>query len=585
MKFKKFLSVFLAAVMLVSTLSLSAFAAEKKTEFTLVKTPLSDVYGEDPDSLVFMDNGLCYSYATNNFYCFSDSALNDWRDGKKLKAETFKPDLPNENLEFLSYCPNDKGWYLMFASMNGEGEYIKYYVYSLNTEEKTITRTFESEVQTYVLSNGYVVQQNLNGSKLELTFTSPDGKTSSFTTNDMETDENAWKVIPVEGENCVYLYYHETEDTIKNEGGDILYRTHLLKIGINGKAEDMMDKYHPAKTFAVNGDTLSSKPVANYDYCYWSYLRGAGEGYFAFEFGIDGPSCFELVNTKKKTVGSLSEVLNQQFRDNENMDDSEYVNYNIWDLGLQMYGTKVIATYGPNNPVDEGHPMSKYETIYALLDVDDTKSKHPVYKVISDYYKFMFSEDGGKTYYVGTFDGKRGFLNSKGKVLKIFDAAGTFIGDYAPVLEGGEGYLVDRSMNKVSDTISGVIGMFTTADNLFIFNTENGPYLVSYKSGSGSASSAKPAAVSGFEAKTVNSTDVTLSWNESSDAEGYRIQQYIDGKWKTVKTIKKNSTVTAKISSLKANTSYKFRISAYNTADGKKQYGPSKTITVKTASK
>ena len=71
-------------------------------------------------------------------------------------------------------------------------------------------------------------------------------------------------------------------------------------------------------------------------------------------------------------------------------------------------------------------------------------------------------------------------------------------------------------------------------------------------------------------------TTLTLSWKKVTGAEKYVVQQYVNKKWKTVATTKKNSYTVKK---LKANKSYKFRVRA----KAGKYYGSySKTYTAKT---
>lgn len=92
------------------------------------------------------------------------------------------------------------------------------------------------------------------------------------------------------------------------------------------------------------------------------------------------------------------------------------------------------------------------------------------------------------------------------------------------------------------------------------------------------ASAASVAKVKELEAATTP-TSVTLSWEKVSGASGYYVQQYSGKKWKTVKTIKKAGTTSAKITKLKINNTYKFRVCAYK---GKKK-GAYVTVKAKTA--
>ena len=92
-----------------------------------------------------------------------------------------------------------------------------------------------------------------------------------------------------------------------------------------------------------------------------------------------------------------------------------------------------------------------------------------------------------------------------------------------------------------------------------------------------------PYGVGGFKVKTTTKNSITLGWNKGTTASGYQLQQYKGGKWVTVYTGTKATSTSCTIKSLKANTSYKFRIRAYKTYGNTKQYGSwSSTLTVKT---
>ena len=92
-----------------------------------------------------------------------------------------------------------------------------------------------------------------------------------------------------------------------------------------------------------------------------------------------------------------------------------------------------------------------------------------------------------------------------------------------------------------------------------------------------------PYGVGGFKVKATTKNSITLGWNKGTTASGYQLQQYKGGKWVTVYTGTKATSTSCTIKSLKANTSYKFRIRAYKTYGNTKQYGSwSSTLTVKT---
>ena len=92
-----------------------------------------------------------------------------------------------------------------------------------------------------------------------------------------------------------------------------------------------------------------------------------------------------------------------------------------------------------------------------------------------------------------------------------------------------------------------------------------------------------PNKISGFKATTVKKNSIKLVWTKAS-VNGYVIERSTDNKkWSTVKTITKNSTVTFTNTSLKTNKLYYYRIRAYKTVSGKKNYSENVTIKMKTA--
>ena len=92
-----------------------------------------------------------------------------------------------------------------------------------------------------------------------------------------------------------------------------------------------------------------------------------------------------------------------------------------------------------------------------------------------------------------------------------------------------------------------------------------------------------PYGVGGFKVKSKTASSITLQWNKGTTASGYELQQYKNGKWVTITTPNKAATTSYTVKSLKANTSYSFRIRAYKTYGSTKQYGSwSSTLAVRT---
>lgn len=68
------------------------------------------------------------------------------------------------------------------------------------------------------------------------------------------------------------------------------------------------------------------------------------------------------------------------------------------------------------------------------------------------------------------------------------------------------------------------------------------------------------------------SKGIKLQWKKVTGASGYEVQRYENGKWVTKKTVTKAKTVTYTDKKVKKNKTYKYRIRAYRTVNGKKVY-------------
>ncbi len=133
-----------------------------------------------------------------------------------------------------------------------------------------------------------------------------------------------------------------------------------------------------------------------------------------------------------------------------------------WFAGLNSkpYSKKTIA-----------HFKNDDKSAYVLIDITTGK-------ILSDVYLSMSTYDG-KKYLVKTMDGKWGYMNSKGKLLKTYDDAGNFEGDYAPVVKDGKGFLIDRDLKRVSEKID-ADGCTTMSDGLYRFTQGDSYVAVTY---------------------------------------------------------------------------------------------------------
>ena len=70
-----------------------------------------------------------------------------------------------------------------------------------------------------------------------------------------------------------------------------------------------------------------------------------------------------------------------------------------------------------------------------------------------------------------------------------------------------------------------------------------------------------------------SSGKATLKWSKPKHASGYQVQKYVNGKWKTIKTIKKASTTTYKTGKLSVGATTKYRVRTYGKYNGTTLYG------------
>lgn len=90
---------------------------------------------------------------------------------------------------------------------------------------------------------------------------------------------------------------------------------------------------------------------------------------------------------------------------------------------------------------------------------------------------------------------------------------------------------------------------------------------------------ALPGKVTGLKASARTTSSITLKWTKMAGADGYYVYRYSGGKYTKIKTIKGGSTVTAKITGLKAGTNYVYAVAAYTTDASTKTGSKSSKLT------
>lgn len=82
---------------------------------------------------------------------------------------------------------------------------------------------------------------------------------------------------------------------------------------------------------------------------------------------------------------------------------------------------------------------------------------------------------------------------------------------------------------------------------------------------------AAPKSTAKVSYKNLKANSVTINWAKKSGAKGYRIQQLVNGKWKTIKTLD-SKTTSYTLTKLSSGTDYTFRVNYCVISGGKKKY-------------
>ena len=144
------------------------------------------------------------------------------------------------------------------------------------------------------------------------------------------------------------------------------------------------------------------------------------------------------------------------------------------------------------------------------------------------------------------------------------------------------GYIIEQQINNTWKKIADIKKNTTTTYTVKGLKAGTANYKFRMKAYKGSSTSGytsvayvntNPYGVGGFKVKSQSSTAITLTWNKGTTASGYVIERYDGSKWVHVARINNASTTSYTIRSLKAGTSYRFKIRAFKSYPGKNQYG------------
>ena len=462
MKLKRILSAAAAAAIAVSAFSVQASAAQKK--LGLLTMPLSELSGNGISSL---GDGLYCTFDEsshiNGFISITDDDLANWRENGKLTWTEVKAD----GIDFSKHV-DVSGRVAKYLDDNDKA--TNYLVYTFNGKDE-VTVTYESDKWLYVRDDGNIVElgENAGSNTLSVSVISPEGdkNTADFTLDNVISYWNAAAINT--GDNAAMVIHLESVKEVEDEYYGNYYDmvVSLDLVDINGSTKHI--------------DSFASQSFAYYGaYCFGS-SASLVKGETIKRFDVNTNEFTELYLAGEKTtergvVYTLDAVNNY----NKNM---------------------AVGTY-----LDRTHSGKNYAT--ALVDLNDNG------RVISDMYSYIGLDDSGINL-VETLDGKWGYMNNDGELLKTFDDAGSFEGDYAPVVKDGKAFLIDRNLNRVSEKIK-ADGVSTIATDLYLIKLNGENYIATFAASEPAETEDTPDAVPA-DPETFDTTDVISENPESED--------------------------------------------------------------------
>ena len=461
MKLKRILSAAAAAAIAVSAFSVQASAAQKK--FSLLTMPWSELceYGISP-----IGDGLYCTFDEsshiNGFISITDSDLANWRENGKLTWTEVKAD----GIDFSKHV-DVSGRVAKY--LDDSGNATDYFVYTFNGKDE-VTVTYESNSWLYVRDDGNVIEvgENTGDNTLSVSVISPEGNknTADFALDNVLSYWNTGVILS--GDNAAVVVHMESVKEVEEEDYGKYYDmvVSLDLVDINGATEHI--------------DSFASQSFTNYGtYCFGTSPSSI-KGESMYWCDTEAKAIREITRMWGKLAGGVS----YSFR------DMRYFKNDV-----------AVGVYNGNSSGEE-----TYAT--ALIDLSNDG------EIISDMYSYIGLNESG-IYLVGTLDGKWGYINSDGELLKTFDDAGDFKGDYAPAVKDGKAFLVDKSLNRVSEKIK-ADGVSTLDDELYLVKLNGEKYIATFAANESAQTEAKPDDVTA-EPETYDTTDVVSENPESGE--------------------------------------------------------------------
>ncbi len=419
MRFGKALCGITAALTMLSSVAITA-QAEETEQLKLLTVKLSDVI-EEKDFQYALGGG--YFTDSSKFYRIGESELAEWQETGKFALTNIESDFDPSGMEW--YSGDFEGEYIQFYKENDDGNVTERQVVHLDKSAGKISKAYTlGSGWCYTTNDGYTVlaaASDVGNGTVSVTVMKPDGTSFTITLKSLvaHLDGAKW-------DDYVWFKYCAVDDEKyccyvlvdeKAEGNILDERIYAVYgIGKDGSLTKIVGNINAASSGGI--EYASGKNLV---------VSFAGENYYDIAFSADtGEACrFDYYGSINYCDGKVA-------------------------IGNRSYDTK------------NGYDLIDLKTGKTLVN-----------------YPYIYGKDK-EIFLVNTNDGKWGYIDSNGKELAMFDNASGFDGDYAPVVKDGKVYLIDRNMNKVSDSIDGT-DVTTLSDGLYHVAFDDGSaMLVTY---------------------------------------------------------------------------------------------------------
>lgn len=450
-----------------TVLSSTAIAAQaEQSQLKLQTGNIGNINWNDSFKFYFGDG--CFSDGSN-FYRIGEKEISEWQNSGNFTYSNIEADLDITGLNWWSGSFDGEGEYVQLYKRDAENNVLERYVVHLDKASGKITNMYNPDVKwCYTRPDGYTVSYtNVNSNTLTLTVYDPTGKKTESTLT--RNSGSGWSVYSSSGTGKYVGYVTwEKEFTQYDEymmgylaGNQVFYG--ICKDGSLEILRELNDYYD----FSI---------------------ASSGENYVSF------------YDTARVGRASILTVYSEESKEFFSLGAESATGFFNKITGGKIYSTKAIVE------IKSGYGDSA-KTQYALIDFTVKNSYNSV-EPISKNYNSMSTNDG-KNYLVQTLDDKWGYINDNGKELAVFDSAGAFEGDYAPVVKNGKAYLIDRNMNKVSEEIDGD-SVSTRGDGLyFITNGDSIVFMTYSKQNETSEPTSNPTSQTTSETASTTTSETT----------------------------------------------------------------------------